>query len=203
MKKYKISIIILLIFTITSCFYYSAKKEKIVVNTSTPISVYREDFNQSLQDLKNKNIEIDATYADGASSLEDMKGKADKIVDGVVESQVQYSPVSVESTLSVKANIKGKEFHKVKIYQIGVIGDPEVLQLDKEYVLCLGNQGKSDENIYYIKGGIQGVFLIDNEKIVTYDSIMKNDIIKLVNSKETLKNDSKSQYNLLIQFLSK
>lgn len=206
MKIWKVStIVILSIFAITSYCFHSNKElkqqKKAITNVAT--TVYTMDLDQVLQDFDNKNTEVDAVYTDGSSSLEMMKDKSDKIVNGIVENQIQFSPLGVESTISVKINIKGNKFDKIKVYQLGTIGDSEILQVNKEYVLCLGNQGELNENIYYIKGGIQGMFLIDSNNVVAYDNIMKKDIEKMEKKNTVLINDSNSQYNSLIEFLSK
>lgn len=209
MKRWKVSyIVILSIFAITSYCTHSNKEQKqqkqqkpVITNVAT--TVYTAEPDQVLKDFSNKNIEIEALYTDGSSSLEMIKNKSDKIINGIVESQIQFSPLSVESTISVKKNIKGKEFEKIKVYQLGTIGDSEVLQLNKEYVLCLGNQGKPNENIYYIKGGIQGMFLIDSNNVEAYDNIMKKDIEKFNDKSAVFTSDSNSQYNSLIEFLGK
>ncbi len=205
MKRWKVSAIVFLsIFAITSCFSYSNREtnQQKAANNYITTTVYTMDVNQSLEEFANKGIKIEASYRDGSASLEEMKNNSDKIIDGIVESQVQFSPISVESTISVKKNIKGNKFDKIKVYQLGTIGDSEVLQENKKYVLCLGNQGKPNENIYYIKGGMQGIFLIDNNNVVAYDNIMKKDIEKF-DKNTVFTNDSNSQYNSLIEFLSK
>ena len=154
------------------------------------------DLMKQLDRISNKEFEV--SYTDGSESLEEMKGKSDSIVVGKVVSQKQTKSLGVVSTILVSKSTKGRKFDKIEIFQLGRLGDPEILQPGQEYVLFLGRQGGGGENLFFIKGGSQGAFLNDKGMLITRDIIMSKDIVRLKNDRE-----KNTEFDALIELISK
>lgn len=96
-------------------------------------------------DRNNMPMSVEATYADYSTSLKEMKKASDAIVIAKPTSYNQLK-VGVVSTVSVLKTLKGKKFDEILIYQIGQVKEDntiltgDVLELNKEYVLFLGEQ---------------------------------------------------------------
>jgi hypothetical protein len=146
---------------------------------------------------------VDATYADYFPSLKEMKKASDTIVIAKPKSYNQ-GKVGVVSNVSVLKTLKGKEFDEILIYQIGQVSEDnkiltgDVLELDKEYVLFLGEQTSAEDNVFYVKGGIQGAFLNDNGKLINKDRTMQEDIKNVLNI-----DSEKSEYEALLDYVIK
>ncbi|GEM_PF-4279740 len=137
----------------------------------------------SLEELKNSikgfKGDICADYQDYSDSLEDMKDIAVLIVRASVTGQLQYSDMSVQSTLAVSETWKGDTFNQIRVYQFGTIGGEKVLSPDKEYILFLGKQTDGEKDTFFINGGEQGIIIIDNGIINPIDSVIKKDLKKI------------------------
>ena len=142
-------------------------------NSSIPISTI-----DNIALPEGEKVHLSASYSDGSETISEMMDKAHQIISGSVLEQKQFSDFSVLSTVKVNDTIRGKKFEEIEIYQLGQIGDEELLSKDNEYILFLGLQGKEDENKFYIIGGTQGIFLKDDNSIQAYDIVMKNDLAK-------------------------
>jgi len=142
--------------------------------------------------------DINASYGDGSSTIKDMKSKAKQIVTGYVVSQEQFSEVSVMSILKVNETYRGKKLDELEIYQLGILGEEDVLVPDKEYILFLGLQGTEKENKFYIIGGQQGIFVKCGETIEAADTVMKKDLVLM--KKEDKNNVSPDEF---INFIKK
>src|SRR5690606_7592362 len=106
---------------------------------------------------------------------------ADLIVVGTPISQEALSDITVATKLKVTKVLKGKEQNEIIIYQLGRIGDKDVLNPGEDYYLFLGDQIDNREDTFYIKGGIQGLFYKKDQEILARDPLMQdsmNDLFK-------------------------
>ena len=149
-------------------------------------------------DRNNMPMSVEATYADYSTSLKEMKKASDAIVIAKPTSYNQLK-VGVVSTVSVLKTLKGKKFDEILIYQIGQVKEDntiltgDVLELNKEYVLFLGEQTGAEDNAFYVKAGIQGAFLNENGKLTNKDTTMQDDVKKILK-------DKKSEYESLLDY---
>lgn len=125
-----------------------------------------------------KNIKVQADYADYSGSLEDMKNKAVIVVEATVAGQMQYSDMSVLSTLDIEKSFKGKKFDKVRLFQLGNIGDANVLNVGQKYILFLGKQTDGEEDTFFVTGGEQGIVNITGNIINAKDPVMRKELSK-------------------------
>jgi hypothetical protein len=149
-------------------------------------------------DRNNMPMSVEATYADYSTSLKEMKKASDAIVIAKPTSYKQLK-VGVVSTVSVLKTLKGKKFDEILIYQIGQVKEDntiltgDVLELNKEYVLFLGEQTGAEDNAFYVKAGIQGAFLNENGKLTNKDTTMQDDVKRILK-------DKKSEYESLLDY---
>lgn len=156
----------------------------------------------NLDDIVNSNtmpMSVQASYADYSPSLKEMKKASDAII---IAKPISYNQrkLGVVSTVSVIKTLKGKKFDKILLYQLGQVNEDntifsgDVLELNKEYVLFLGEQTSTEDNAFYVKGGIQGAFLNENGKLTNKDKTMQEDIKNIIKS-------NKSEYESLLDFI--
>lgn len=149
-------------------------------------------------DRNNMPIFVDGLYADYSTSLKEMKKASDAIVVAKPTSYNQRK-AGVVTTVSVLKTLKGKKVDEILIYQLGQVNEDntiftgDVLELNKEYVLFLGEQTGAEENAFYVKAGIQGSFLNENGKLTNKDKTMQDDIKKILK-------DKKSEYESLLDY---
>jgi len=119
-----------------------------------------------------------------------MKDSAYVIAVGEVVSQHEPSRVAVGSVIQINKVYKGNPQEEIIVTQVGQINEETVLEQGKTYLLFLGDQ--EVENTYYVKGGEQGIILIDNEVLKPQDYIMKEDLNKRFNEEVTFNINAKS-----------
>lgn len=190
-----ISLVCILAFTVLVYTRGFSEKQNQQVNVTTDVSSVVVPIEQVA--LKIIPQTISATYGDGSASIKEMKKNADSIVTGQVESQKQFSESSIVTTFRVENCYKGLRFDTIDIYQLGALGVEGVLEPGKQYTLFLGLQGEPHENKFYIKGGVQGVFEVQNEKLVIKDSVMTEDFKKVKSNNKT-----ESDIELLIDIIN-
>ena len=139
-----------------------------------------------------KSSHVDALYIDGEKSIEELAEKSDLIVRAKVYSQYEYNGISTISEVEISDCIKGSPEEKIQILQLN---DDHVLTEDNEYILILGKQKR---NTYYIKGGTQGIFLIEDDKVSAIDKYMKAGLADIKSEKE---NSNKSDADILTDYL--
>jgi len=79
-----------------------------------------------------------------------------------VDIREQRSPVAVGSKLKVARTIKGKAPKEPVVLQLGSLGDsssPGLLRYGRTYLLFLGKQGDGDPRTFFVKGGVEGIFV--------------------------------------------
>jgi hypothetical protein len=129
-----------------------------------------------------KASNTEAFYLDYEDSLDEVKNSADLIIVGTVVEQSEYGETGVKSTIKVTTSIKGTASNEIYVLKSGSLKDNEyILKKDKEYILLLGDQSKSGENTYFIKGGEQGCFLIDGDKLYAKDAVMADELVSGTN----------------------
>ncbi|KOP66782.1 hypothetical protein AMS62_17225 [Bacillus sp. FJAT-18019] len=137
-----------------------------------------------------KPLSVHASYSDFNVDLEAMKDSAYVIAVGKVVSQHEPSRVAVGSVIQINKVYKGNPQEEIIVTQVGQVNEETVLEPNKTYLLFLGDQ--EVENTYYVKGGEQGIFLIDNEILKPQDYIMKEDLKKRFNEEVTFNINAKS-----------
>lgn len=141
-------------------------------------------FDKAKEEIDNSNIIFgDASYLDYSESLSKIKSDADLIIAGRVVEQEQFSPISVKSKVEVIETFKGKKSDIIYVYQLGNMGDKEILDLSSEYFLLLGKQTDDKEDTFFIKGGVQGLFKKDNDKLINYDQFMRKELQRIKQNK--------------------
>ncbi|MBS3982239.1 MAG: hypothetical protein KGZ41_00405 [Dethiobacter sp.] len=116
--------------------------------------------------------EISATYTDITDTIKEMTADSELIAMVRLVSRRQYSPIAVASTATVNKVIKGNYTDdEIVVFQIGSLGgsQEELLNVDREYLLFLGKQDDEQPNTFYIKGGVQGMFYAEGNRIVAHD----------------------------------
>ncbi len=183
MKKTKFTFATgLIILSIISVLSYNAifnktESEAEIKNDNVAYSDIETISSEELKNIgKDFSGEIEADYQDYSDSLEDMKDIAVLIVRATVTEQIQYSDMSVQSRVEVSKTLKGDSFDQIRIYQLGTIGEDNVLSPDKEYLLFLGKQTDGEKDTFFINGGEQGIIAIDNNKIDPVDPVIKKDL---------------------------
>lgn len=146
---------------------------------------------------KNSSVRVNADYSDYSLNIEEMNEKAQLIITGTVINQEQFNDLVVVSTVKVTSVHKGKAWDEIQVNEFGTIGDSNVLGINQEYVLFLGEQGTGD-NQHYITGGEQGAFeIVENGMLENIDPIMTEEI----NNIPVITRDGDSQYDQLLQSL--
>lgn len=174
-RKYLVLMLTIFVVAVASSISYVLINNSLSPNSNNKVAII------DLPDFPKETIKrVYACYGDGSFTLKEMKDKAKQIVSGVVLEQKQFSQMSVVSTVKVTDTIRGKDFDSIEIYQLGRIGDEEVLSEGTDYILFLGIQGGNpDENEFYIVGGIQGIFTKKDDDIKAFDYTMANDLKKI------------------------
>ncbi|MCD9020572.1 hypothetical protein [Cohnella silvisoli] len=162
------SVILLLGLVIAYGFYSTSQSN----NDSGSMIVHTDNKVVPLQGV----MAVDGIYGDISRSLQEMQENSDTIVYGTVLSQEHPNDMVVLSNVEVIKQWKGEVTHQtVIIHQFA----SDALEVGKNYYLYLGKQGGAKENSYFIKGGHQGDILVDNGKLVSHDSTIKDEITKL------------------------
>ena len=166
-----------------------------------PAKVYQaiEEID-SLDTTRANNTE--AFYLDYEESLEAVKNNADLIVVGKVIEQSEYGEIGIKNTIMVTNTIKGKAVDEIYVLKSGSLSDEAyILKEGKKYVLLLGDQSKSGENTYFIKGGEQGCFLIDDGVLSAKDAVMDKELKNMIeNENESMKSGT-DQVKTMLDYL--
>lgn len=149
-----------------------------------------------------KSSDVCALYIDGEKSIEELAESSDLIVRAKVYSQYEYNGISTISEVEISDCIKGSPEEKIQILQLN---DDHVLTEDNEYILILGKQKRNtyynkDGNTYYIKGGTQGIFLIEDDKVSVKDSDMDASFAD-IKSEKASEDAGKSDADILTDYL--
>jgi len=120
------------------------------------------------------------SYADRVWDIPEMKKNAALIVNGTVVSQAGASDVGVAVKFKVTRTFKGKELSEIIIYELR---SDALLTTGEQYYLFLGRQSDDQENLFYIKGGIQGIFVKKDQKISAIEYLMRNSMSDLFKEK--------------------
>jgi hypothetical protein len=171
-------------------------------SAKAPVSIVESDT----LDITRVNS-TQAFYLDYEDTLEAVKDNADLIVVGKVIKQSEYGEVGVKNTIRVTNTIKGKAADEIYVLKSGSLKDNEyILKKGKEYILLLGDQSRSGENTYFIKGGEQGCFLIDGDRLYAKDSVMADELENIIEfgAQEESMNakSSKNQVDVMLEYLS-
>ncbi|RKP47873.1 hypothetical protein D7Z26_21905 [Cohnella endophytica] len=121
------------------------------------------------------------SHAEGFWDIQDLKKNAALIVNGTVISQAGASDVGVAIKFKVTKTFKGKELREIIIYESK---SEAVLTTGEQYYLFLGRQSDDQENLFYVKGGIQGIFVIRENKVSAREHLMRNSMNDLLKEKE-------------------
>lgn len=111
-------------------------------------------------------------YGDGSGTLKEMKDASDLIIKGRVTGQELSGELGLMSTVEMTEVYKGTGEETIRVLQLAKDG---VLAEGVEYILFLGRQEGESNGEYYVKGGLQGIFRIDGDKLLIYDKIMRED----------------------------
>lgn len=179
-KKLLFSIIgILLISGIAALVYLGISGadsvNPIVVKKNAEKNIIVDQIKNNQTD-KNKPVQIEASYADGVSSLAELKANSTAVVKARVVRQEHLSAFTTLSHLEVIDTFIGDVAKEIVLYQMGLSEEDGVLG-EGEYILFMGKQ-ESDlykENAYYIVSGTAGIFKIDNQDIVYQKSTLKKE----------------------------
>lgn len=200
MKKMKIGFLATVILLAVAFTYGFISKNQQLTQPTTP-TVGQSQVNMiPFDDAQHKASDgktVFATYADVSKDLKEIRDNSDAIVVGKVESLKPTGSLSTVVTFNVSKTLKGKKYEKIEIYQMGTPEDPEVLKPENEYILFLGYQEKKEGNIFYIKGGHQGIGINKNGKIVLNDTVLQSDFEK------NKKLNSKDDFSFLTEFINK
>lgn len=161
--------------------------EIITEENFNPTKVYQAiEKSDSLDTTRANNIE--AFYLDYEGSLEGVKNNADLIVVGKVIEQSEYGEIGIKNTIMVTNTIKGKAVDEIYVLKSGSLSDEDyILKEGKEYILLLGDQSKSGENTYFIKGGEQGCFLINDGVLYAKDAVMDKELKNMIKNADANK----------------
>ncbi|GLX71371.1 hypothetical protein [Paenibacillus glycanilyticus] len=129
----------------------------------------------SLSNKRYTSFEVD--YMDAVMTLKELKNDSDLIINGKLLSQREYGEFSILSTVKVIAQRKGNvESRTIDILQVGTPGMGTILVPNKSYLLFLGKQLDAEDNIYFIKGGQQGIGeIVKNNELFFYDRTLQQD----------------------------
>lgn len=137
-----------------------------------------------------KPLSVEGSLVDYTYDINDMRDQSDMIAVGKVVSQQNSSRVSVGSVVQISKIFKGKPLDEIVVIQLGQVNEETVIEPGKSYLFFLGDQGV--ENKYFPKGGIQGLFLIDNEILIPQDDIMMKELTDSFGEEVTFNANAKS-----------
>jgi len=137
---------------------------------------------------------VEAIYYDSSSTLNEMKKNSELIVQGITKDTQQFSEIAVISELVITDVTKGnkKLGDKILVRQIGKVDDDNVLKRDNEYILFL--KPNSYDESYYISGGFDGFFTVNDNKVEPY--LYKWDSELLENKRDLNMTGNKQQYEI-------
>lgn len=139
---------------------------------------------------KKKPLSVDGLVIDFNADIEAMRDQSYVIAAGKVVSQHETSRVAVRSVVQLNKVYKGNPLDEINVTQLGQINEETVLEQSKTYLLFLGDQGV--ENTYFVKGGEQGIFLIDNEILKPQEHVMREDLKRKFNDEVVFNMNAKS-----------
>ena len=123
-------------------------------------------------------------YLDTVNTFEELIASVDLVVEGTVTDQYDHEGgLSVYSVFEVQEKVYGKSKKQIEILQLK---DEAVLTVGSEYILALGVQ-EGTEDIYYVKGGGQGIFVYEDGTYQVFDELIDEDIKLKKNFKSEIK----------------
>ncbi len=158
-------------------YYASCHKPKAIITKATVSDnvIVPEDMDNTC-----------AVYSDPSKNIKEMKQTTSYIIYGKVKKVTESSSVAVKTTVDILETYKGNLDSKtIEIKQIGKVGEAEVLEEGKSYILFLNENG-DDEATFFIRAGIEGVFEVDleNKKIFPIFEKWNDELATTFNTKQ-------------------
>lgn len=127
-----------------------------------------------------ESIKAGASYSDRYNNLEELIENADMVLRGRVTKQYNHeSGFSTITELNPTITYTGNSNSIIKVLQL----KSEIqLELDKEYVLFLNQQGDSQDLYYIIGYGKQGIIEVAGDHLIVMDEIIKESISTELNN---------------------